>query len=92
MQNVTIYGTRACSYCRRAEEFLRQKGVTGIDKVLIDTRPDALEAMIARTGRRSVPQIFIGAAHIGGYDELRRLEQTGKLDPLLSGESAITNH
>ena len=84
MVNVTMYGTRTCSFCRRAEEYLKRKGVTRIDKTLVDMQPGSLDAMITRTGRRTVPQIFIGEVHVGGYDDLVNLGRSGRLDELLA--------
>jgi glutaredoxin 3 len=84
MAYIMMYGTRSCRFCLRAEEYLQRKGVSHIDKTLVDARPGAIDAMIARTGRRSVPQIFIGDVHIGGYDDLIRLDREGRLDPLLA--------
>jgi glutaredoxin 3 len=84
MINVTMYTTHHCGYCRLAEEFLRQKGVTDILKIWIDEAPDMREKMIAQTGRRSVPQIFINETHIGGYTDLVALDRQGALDPLLA--------
>jgi glutaredoxin 3 len=68
----------------RAEQLLRRKGITEIEKVRIDLDPDRREEMIARTGRRTVPQIYIGATHVGGCDELHALDRAGELDPLLA--------
>ena len=67
-----------------AEKFLQKKGVTNLDKILIDLDPAQRELMMTRTGRRTVPQIYIGDTHVGGYDDLVALERAGKLDPLLA--------
>jgi glutaredoxin 3 len=83
---VLMYVTGMCPYCVRAEALLKRKGVTSIEKVRIDLDADQRDAMMARTSRRTVPQIFIGDMHVGGYDELYELEHAGKLDPLLRGE------
>jgi glutaredoxin 3 len=83
---VLMYATGMCPYCVRAEALLKRKGVTSIEKVRIDLDADQRDAMMARTSRRTVPQIFIGDMHVGGYDELYELEHAGKLDPLLRGE------
>jgi glutaredoxin 3 len=71
----------------RAEQLLRARGVTEIEKIRIDLDPARRDEMIARTSRRTVPQIFIGDTHVGGFDDLAALDQAGKLAPLLAGES-----
>ncbi len=84
MQTVEIYTTPFCGYCRSAKHLLKQKGVefTEID---VSGDPDLRDAMIQRAhGRRTVPQIFVGATHVGGCDDLFALDQAGKLDPLLA--------
>lgn len=80
-----MYSTEVCPYCIRAEQLLRRKGIEEIDKVRIDLEPERRDEMIARTGRRTVPQIFIGDTHVGGCDDLYALDRDGKLDPLLAG-------
>lgn len=80
---VLMYCTEVCPYCVRAEALLKRKGVTEIEKVRIDLEPGRSEEMIARTGRRTVPQIYIGETHVGGCDDLHELDRQGKLDPLL---------
>lgn len=80
-----MYATDWCPYCQRAEALLRAKGVAEIDKIDVDQHPDRKQEMIAKTGRRSVPQIFIGERHIGGCDDLYALDRAGGLDPLLAG-------
>lgn len=82
---VTMYSTGVCPYCIQAERLLRAKGVREITKVRIDLDPAARGAMMERTGRRTVPQIFIGDVHVGGYDDLAALERAGGLDALLAG-------
>ncbi len=67
---VTMYSTAGCPYCIRAEALLRARGVTDIDKIRVDLEPERRREMIARTGRRTVPQIYIGDTHVGGFDEL----------------------
>ncbi len=84
MNTVTMYTTAVCPFCQRAELLLQQKGVTAIDKIRVDLDPAARQTMMERTGRRTVPQIFIGDTHIGGYDDLAALNNAGKLDMLLS--------
>lgn len=84
MPTVTLYATAVCPYCIRAERLLKAKGVTNITKIRVDAAPGLREAMIARTGRRTVPQIYIGEVHVGGYDDMVALDRAGKLDPLLA--------
>jgi glutaredoxin 3 len=84
MARVVMYSTAICPYCIRAEQLLERKGVAAIDKIRIDLDPRAGEEMIARTGRRTVPQIFIGDRHVGGCDDLHELDRQGGLDPLLA--------
>lgn len=83
---VTMYATGVCPYCQRAEQLLKQRGVTQIDKVRIDQDPARRDEMIAKTGRRTVPQIFIGERHVGGFDDLHALDRQGGLAPLLQGQ------
>jgi glutaredoxin 3 len=83
MPSITMYATDWCPYCQRAEALLRAKGVTEIDRIIVDSAPGLREQMIARTGRRTVPQIYIGERHVGGFDDLSALDRAGGLDPLL---------
>ncbi|MBP8271515.1 MAG: glutaredoxin 3 [Sphaerotilus sp.] len=83
MKPVKMYTTQVCPYCVRAKMLLKQRGVAEIDEIRIDLQPDQREQMMALTGRRSVPQIFIGGTHVGGCDELMALDSTGGLLPLL---------
>lgn len=85
MQKVLMYCTAVCPYCVRAEQLLRAKGVQEIEKVRIDLDPDRKTEMMSRTGRRTVPQIYIGATHVGGCDDLYALNDAGKLEPMLNG-------
>ena len=85
---VLMYSTAVCPYCIRAEQLLRARGVTDIEKIRVDLDPAQRDEMMARTSRRTVPQIFIGDTHVGGCDDLIALDQAGKLIPLLAGESA----
>jgi len=85
---VTMYTTAYCGYCRRAERLLAAKGITDIDEVRVDADPELRLSMMQRTGRRTVPQIYIGDRHVGGYDELAALDRAGGLTPLLAGETA----
>jgi len=84
MQKITMYSTAVCPFCVRAERLLKAKGVADIDKVRVDLDPPRRIEMVQRTGRRTVPQIFIGEQHVGGCDELYALEHAGKLDALLA--------
>jgi glutaredoxin 3 len=86
MQPVTMYTTEICPYCQRAKALLRQRGVQAIEEVRIDLDPAERERMMARTGRRTVPQIFIGSTHVGGCDDLVALDQRGGLLPLLGAQ------
>ena len=81
---ITIYSTAVCPYCVAAKNFLKSKGQAWTE-IRIDTDPAEREKMVARTGRTSVPQIFIGDVHVGGYDDMMALHRAGKLDPLLAG-------
>ena len=85
MPHIVMYCTAVCPYCVRAEQLLKRKGVADIEKIRIDLEPARAEEMIARTGRRTVPQIFIGDTHVGGCDDLMALEARGGLDALLAG-------
>ena len=80
---VVMYSTAVCPYCVRAEALLKQRGVQQIDKIRIDLEPAERDRMIERTGRRTVPQIFIGDTHVGGCDDLMALDSQGGLLPLL---------
>ncbi len=82
---VVMYSTAVCPYCVRAEQLLKARGVESIEKVRIDQDPEQRAAMIERTGRRTVPQIFIGDEHVGGYDDLAALDRDGRLLPMLQG-------
>jgi len=82
---VVMYSTAVCPYCVRAEQLLRQRGVEAIDKIRIDLDPGLRDEMISRTGRRTVPQIYIGETHVGGFDDLAALDRAGGLKPLLAG-------
>lgn len=83
MQPVKMYTTGVCPYCTRAKQILKSKGVDSIEEIRIDTDPDARTHMMKITGRRTVPQIFIGETHVGGHDELVALDGKGELMPLL---------
>jgi glutaredoxin 3 len=83
-----MYSTAVCPYCIRAEQLLRAKGVTDIAKVRIDLDPARRAEMMEKTGRRTVPQIYIAGTHVGGYDDLVVLDRAGKLLPMLAGQPA----
>ena len=83
MTNVTMYTTGFCPYCRMAENLLRAKGVQDIEKIRIDLEPMKRIEMMNRTGCRTVPQIYIGERHVGGYDDLAQLDRKGDLSALL---------
>lgn len=82
---VIMYATAVCPYCVRAEQLLRSRGVTDIEKVRVDLEPARREEMMQKTGRRTVPQIYIGERHVGGCDDLYALDRAGQLEPLLRG-------
>ncbi len=84
MAKVVMYSTAVCPYCVRAERLLVSKGVAEIEKVRIDLDPIRRQEMMDKTGRRTVPQIWIGETHVGGCDELYALDRSGKLEPLLN--------
>jgi glutaredoxin 3 len=79
-----MYCTAVCPYCQMAERLLNKKGVTEIEKIRIDLDPAQRDTMIEITGRRTVPQIFIGDHHVGGFDDLSELDAGGELEPLLA--------
>jgi glutaredoxin 3 len=85
MSAVKMYTTGMCPYCQMAERLLTAKGVATIEKVRVDLEPAKRAEMMQITGRRTVPQIYIGETHVGGYDELAALDRAGKLDALLAG-------
>ncbi|AQR67368.1 glutaredoxin 3 [Janthinobacterium lividum] len=84
---VIVYSTAVCPYCVRAERLLEAKGVA-VQKIRVDLDPEERIKMMERTGRRTVPQIYVGDTHVGGFDDLYALDQAGKLDPLLNGTAA----
>lgn len=81
---VQMYCTAVCPYCVRAEKLLNRKGVKEIEKIRVDLQPEMRDYMIEKTGRRTVPQIFINGVHVGGFDDLAELDQEGGLDTLLA--------
>jgi glutaredoxin 3 len=84
MAKILMYSTGVCPFCLMAERLLKSKGVAEIEKVRVDLQPERRDEMIKRTGRRTVPQIYVGERHVGGYDDLAALDRAGGLDPLLS--------
>jgi glutaredoxin 3 len=85
MNKVVMYSTGYCPYCSRAEALLKQRGVAEIEKIRIDEDPEQRAIMMEKTGRRTVPQIYIGDTHVGGFDDLAALDKAGGLAPLLAG-------
>ena len=85
MSMVSMYATGICPFCMMAERLLRAKGVSEINKIRVDLDPEKRLEMMQKTGRRTVPQIYINGHHVGGYEELAALEHAGKLGELLSG-------
>ena len=83
MAKVMMYTTGVCPFCRMAERLLESKGVTVMEKIRIDLEPERRAEMMQKTGRRTVPQIYIGATHVGGFEELAALDHAGRLDDLL---------
>ena len=83
MPHILMYSTDICPYCIRAEQLLNKKGITEIEKIRIDLVPEQREEMMRRTGRRTVPQIYIDDRHVGGFDDLAALDRSGELDTLL---------
>lgn len=82
---VRMYSTAVCPYCNMAERLLKSKGVDEIEKIRVDLEPDQRMLMMEKTGRRTVPQIYIGDTHVGGFDDLSALDREGRLDALLQG-------
>ncbi len=82
---VLMYTTAVCPYCNMAERLLKSKGIEAIEKIRVDLEPEQRVSMMEKTGRRTVPQIYIGDTYVGGFDDLSALDREGKLDPLLQG-------
>ncbi len=80
-----MYSTGVCPFCMMAERLLKSKGVADIEKVRVDLEPARRQEMMERTGRRTVPQIYVGERHVGGYDDLAALDRAGGLEALLAG-------
>lgn len=85
MSKVVMYVSGFCPYCTMAEKLLRARGVEEIEKIRVDLQPELRAEMMQRTGRRTVPQIYIGETHVGGYDDLAMLDRQGELSVLLAG-------
>lgn len=83
---VLIYTSATCPYCRMAEHLLLAKGIQNIEKIRVDLQPELREEMQQKTGRRTVPQIYINQRHVGGFDDLSRLDRAGQLDALLGNQ------
>ena len=88
MPHVLMYCTAVCPYCVAAERLLKSKGITEIEKIRIDQQPARRAEMMERTGRRTVPQIYIGERHVGGFDDLAALDASGGLQSLLQDASS----
>lgn len=86
--HVLMYSTAVCPYCIMAERLLKSKGVEDIEKIRVDLHPEIREEMMQKTGRRTVPQIYIGDTHVGGFDDLSALDRAGKLHALLNPDSS----
>ena len=84
MAKIVMYATAVCPFCLMAERLLKSKGVAEIEKIRVDLEPARRDEMMQRTGRRTVPQIYVGERHVGGYDDLAALDRAGGLDALLS--------
>ncbi len=83
MKKITMYTSNFCPYCINAEKLLSEKGFDNLDKIKVDEDRSILEEMIKKTGKRTVPQIFIGDHYVGGFEDLRKYDQSGELDKLL---------
>lgn len=83
---ISMYCTEVCRYCVMAERLLEKKGMLQIEKIRVDLEPERRDEMVKLTGRTTVPQIYIGEFHVGGFDDLSALDRSGKLDPLLAGD------
>lgn len=86
MEKFRMYVTGICPYCHMAERYLHSKGVSEIEKIRVDQNPEVRDEMMRITGRRTVPQIFAGETHIGGYDDLVALDHAGRLAPLIEAD------
>ena len=88
-KKVTMYGTEGYPFCLQAERLPQSKGVSGLTRIGVDENPGERQIMIARSGRTSVPQIFVGDTHVGGFDDLAALDRAGRLDELLGKQSRV---
>ncbi len=84
---VRMYTTAFCPYCQRAERLLAARGVAEIEKIRVDLEPAQRVEMVQKTGRRTVPQIYIGEQHVGGFDDIAELDREGRLEPMLRGDA-----
>jgi glutaredoxin 3 len=84
MAKVVMYATGVCPFCLMAERLLKSKGVAEIEKIRVDLEPQRRQEMMERTGRRTVPQIYVGERHVGGFDDLAELDREGNLEALLA--------
>ncbi len=84
MAKIVMYCTEVCPYCVRAVQLLQRKGVQNVEKLRVDLQPDLRDEMIQKSGRRTVPQIFINGVHVGGFDDMSALDRAGKLDAMLA--------
>lgn len=91
MARVTMYSTGVCPFCQMAERLLQTKGVAAIEKIRVDLDPERRVEMMEKTGRRTVPQIYIGETHVGGYDDLAALDRAGRLDEMLGADGETRN-
>ena len=85
MKKILMYTSNHCPYCSNAEQLLKNKGVTVVDKLYVDQDPDVLSEMMEKTGKRTVQQIFIGDIYVGGFDDLRKSDLSGELEKILVG-------
>ena len=85
LPTITMYTTAVCPFCIQAERFLRSRGIEEIGFIRVDLDPGLRRTMMERTGRRTVPQIYVGSFHVGGYEDLVELDRAGRLKPLLAG-------
>ena len=92
MSKIRMYSTAVCPFCQRAEMLLKSKGVAEIEKIRIDLDPARRNEMMEKTGQRTVPQIYIGEVHVGGFDDLADLDRAGKLDPLLRAGPKVSGN
>ncbi len=90
MSPIVMYTTAVCPYCQMAERFLMRKGISDLHKIRVDLDPQQRQLMMQRSGRRTVPQIFIADTHVGGYDDMVALDRAGQLDGLLAAAQKAT--